>query len=121
MSLIYLQTIILSLIQGVSEFIPVSSSAHLVIFSDIFKNYKNSVLMDTSLHLGSLIAIVHYFWKELINFSNNKIILNLLFIGSLPLLLLGYIFYEFNIYENLRNIEIIAWSTLIFWSFFILF
>ena len=38
MSLIYLQTIILSLIQGVSEFIPVSSSAHLVIFSDIFKN-----------------------------------------------------------------------------------
>ena len=117
MSLIYLQTIILSLIQGVSEFIPVSSSAHLVIFSDIFKNYKNSVLMDTSLHLGSLIAIVHYFWKELINFSNNKIILNLLFIGSLPLLLLGYIFYEFNIYENLRNIEIIAWSTLIFGVF----
>ena len=114
MSLIYLQTLILSLIQGISEFIPVSSSAHLVIFSDIFNSYKSSVLMDASLHLGSLIAIMHYFMKDLIDFSNNKKILNLLIIGSLPLIIVGYFFYEYNIYENLRNIEIIAWSTLFF-------
>ena len=114
MSLIYLQTLILSLIQGISEFIPVSSSAHLVLFSDIFKGYKSSVLMDASLHLGSLIAIIHYFLKDLINFSNNKKILNLLVIGSFPLIIVGYFFYEYNIYENLRNIEIIAWSTLVF-------
>ncbi len=114
MSLIYLQTLFLSLIQGISEFIPVSSSAHLVIFSEFFKNYNNSVLMDASLHLGSLIAITQYFWRELIDFSNNKKILNLLFIGSLPLIIVGYFFYEYNVYENLRNIEIIAWSTLVF-------
>ncbi len=114
MSLIYLQTIILSLIQGISEFVPVSSSAHLVLFSDIFENYKSSVLLDTSLHLGSLIAILHFFWNDLINFSNNKKILNLVTIGSLPLIIIGYFFYEYKIYENLRNIEIIAWSTLIF-------
>ena len=114
MSLIYLQTLILSLIQGISEFIPVSSSAHLVLFSEIFNGYKSSVLMDASLHLGSLIAIIHYFLRDLINFSNNKKILNLLFVGSLPLIIAGYFFYEYNIYENLRNIEIIAWSTLFF-------
>ena len=114
MSLIYLQTLILSLIQGISEFIPVSSSAHLVLFSEIFKGYKSSVLMDASLHLGSLIAIIHYFLRDLINFSNNKKILNLLVIGSLPLITVGFILYEYNIYENLRNIEIIAWSTLFF-------
>ena len=114
MTLIYLQTLILSLIQGISEFIPVSSSAHLVLFSEIFKGYKSSVLMDASLHLGSLIAIIHYFLRDLINFSNNKKILNLLVIGSLPLIIVGYFFYEYNIYENLRNIEIIAWSTLVF-------
>ncbi len=114
MSLIYLQTIILALIQGISEFIPVSSSAHLIVFSDISNNYKSSILMDASLHLGSLIAILHYFWRELINFSSNRKKLNLLFIGSLPLVTVGYIFYEFDIYENLRNIEVIAWSTLIF-------
>ena len=56
MSLIYLQTLILSLIQGVSEFIPVSSSAHLVLFSDIFNGYKSSVLIANSEE--SLIAIV---------------------------------------------------------------
>ena len=51
---------------------------------------------------------------ELIDFSNNKKILNLLVIGSLPLILVGYFFYEYNIYENLRKVEIIAWSTLFF-------
>ena len=114
MSLIYLQTLILSFIQGVSEFIPVSSSAHLVLFSDIFNDYKSSVLMDASLHLGSLAAIIHYFLKDLIDFSKNKKILNLLFFGSLPLIIVGYFFYEYNIYGNLRSIEIIAWSTLVF-------
>ena len=96
MSLIYLQTLILSLIQGLSEFIPVSSSAHLVLFSDIFQNYKSSVLLDASLHFGSLIAIIHYFFRELIDFSNNKKILNLLVTGSLPLIIVGYFFYEFQ-------------------------
>ena len=114
MSLIYLQTLILSLIQGISEFIPVSSSAHLVLFSEIFNGYKSSVLMDASLHLGSLLAILHYFLRDLIDFSNNKKILNLLVFGSLPLIIVGYFSYEYNIYENLRNIEIIAWSTLVF-------
>ena len=114
MSLIYLQTLVLSLIQGVSEFIPVSSSAHLVLFSDVFNSYESSILMDASLHLGSLIAIIHYFLRDLINFSNNKKILNLLVVGSLPLIVVGYFFYEYNFYENLRSIEIIAWSTLVF-------
>jgi len=114
MSFIYLQTVILSLIQGISEYIPVSSSAHLILFSDFFNSYKSSVLMDASLHLGSLIAIIHYFFRDLVNFSNNKKILNLLVIGSLPLIIVGYFFYEYNIYENLRKVEIIAWSTLVF-------
>ena len=114
MSLIYLQTLILSIIQGVSEFIPVSSSAHLILFSNIFKSYKSSVLIDASLHLGSLIAIMHYFFRDLIDFSNNRKILNLIVIGSIPLIIVGYFFYEYNIYENLRNIKIIAWSTLAF-------
>ena len=114
MSLIYLQTLILSLIQGVSEFIPVSSSAHLILFSYIFNDYKSSVLIDASLHLGSLVAIVHYFLRDLIDFSKNNKIVNLLVIGSLPLIIVGYFFYEYNIYENLRSIEIIAWSTLVF-------
>ena len=114
MSLIYLQTLILALIQGVSEFIPVSSSAHLIIFSNIINNQSSSILMDTSLHLGSLIAIVHFFWRDLIDFRNNQKILILLFVGSLPLIIIGYIFYKSDFYVSIRQIEIIAWSTLLF-------
>ena len=114
MSLIYLQTLILAFIQGVSEFIPVSSSAHLIIFSNIINNQSSSILMDTSLHLGSLIAIVHFFWRDLIDFRNNQKILILLFVGSLPLIIIGYIFYKSDFYVSIRHIEIIAWSTLLF-------
>ena len=59
--------------------------------------------MDASLHLGSLIAIMHYFFRDLIDFTNNKKILNLLVIGSLPLIIVGYFFYEYNIYEKLSK------------------
>ena len=90
---------LLALIQGVSEFIPVSSSAHLILFSNIINDYSNSVLMDTSLHLGSLIAIVHFFWKDLINYNNNKKILILIIIGSLPLIIFGYFIFNYNIYK----------------------
>ena len=104
----------MSFIQGVTEFDFISSSAHLLIFSEIFISYNNSVLFDASLHLGSLIVITHYFWKDLINISDNNRTLKLLVLGSLPLIIVGYFFYEYNIYNNLRNLEVIAWSTLIF-------
>ena len=114
MSLVYLQTLILAFIQGVSEFIPVSSSAHLIIFSNIIKNYSSSVLMDTSLHLGSLIAIIHFFSKDLFDYKKNKKIWILIIIGSLPLILVGYFVFNSNLYESVREIQVIAWSTLIF-------
>tara|TARA_B100002051_G_scaffold228552_1_gene225180 strand:+ start:204 stop:971 length:768 start_codon:yes stop_codon:yes gene_type:complete len=114
MSLVYLQTLLLSFIQGVSEFIPVSSSAHLIVFSNIINNHSSSVLIDASLHLGSLIAVVHFFWNDLIDFTNNKKIWVLIFIGSLPLIIFGYFVFNYNLYENIREIQTIAWSTLIF-------
>ena len=114
MSLVYLQTLLLAFIQGVSEFIPASSSAHLIVISNIINNYSISIVMNTSLHLGSLIAIIHFFWKDLIDFTNNKKIWILIFIGSLPLIIFGYFVFNYNIYENIREIQVIAWSTLIF-------
>ena len=60
-----LQVFVLSLIQGVTEFLPVSSSAHLIVISDIF-SWKNSGLsFSVALHLGSLIAICYYLKHDL--------------------------------------------------------
>ena len=60
-----IEIIILSAIQGVSEFLPISSSAHLIIVSTLYEFHSSSILIDISLHLGSLLAIIFYFKKEL--------------------------------------------------------
>ena len=110
----YLEVLALSLIQGISEFIPVSSSAHLIVFSNILNFSNQSLVFDVGLHLGSLIAILFYFRNDLLNISNDKKLFNLLLIGSLPLVLVGYIFYSTNIINSFRNLQTIAWATLIF-------
>jgi len=110
----YLEVLILSVIQGISEFLPVSSSAHLIIFSKIIDFSNQSLIFDVGLHLGSLLAILFYFKKELLNITNDKKLFNLLLIGSIPLILIGYIFYSTGIIDSFRNLKIIAWTTLIF-------
>ncbi len=110
----YLEVLILSVIQGISEFLPVSSSAHLIIFSNIIDFSNQSLIFDVGLHLGSLLAILFYFRKELLNITNDKKLFNLLLIGSIPLILFGYIFYSTGIINSFRNLKIIAWTTLIF-------
>ena len=110
----FLEILILSIIQGVSEFLPVSSSAHLIIFSNIIDFSNQSIIFDIGLHFGSLLAIIFYFKKELLNISNDKKLLNLLLIGSIPLILVGYIFYSTGIIDTFRNLKVIAWTTLIF-------
>tara|TARA_B000000565_G_scaffold251338_2_gene224916 strand:- start:113 stop:880 length:768 start_codon:yes stop_codon:yes gene_type:complete len=110
----YLQAFFLAFVQGVSEFIPVSSSAHLVIFSDFLNFNSQSLMFDVGLHLGSLIAIIFFFRNDLLKIKNNKKILKLIIIGSLPLIIFGYYFISFGIINILRNIEVIGWSTLVF-------
>mgnify|MGYP001223077576 FL=1 len=100
--------------QGVSEFIPVSSSAHLVIFSEFLNFNGQSLIFDVGLHLGSLIAIIFFFRNDLLKIKNNKKLLKLIIIGSLPLIIFGYYFISFGIINILRNIEVIGWSTLVF-------
>ena len=110
----YFYTLILALIQGITEFIPVSSSSHLIIFSKELNFSYESLELDVGLHLGSLIAIILYFRKDLIEIKKNKNLLSLLFFGSLPLFIVGFSVYYTGLINYLRNIEIIAWSTLLF-------
>ena len=109
-----IEVIILSVIQGVSEFLPVSSSAHLILISSLYEFKSNSLLIDVSLHLGSLIAIIFFFKTELFDIKNNKRLLSLIFIGSIPLMIVGYILYNSGLIHYLRNITVVAWTTLIF-------
>jgi|TARA_B110000881_G_scaffold98127_1_gene86286 undecaprenyl-diphosphatase len=109
-----IEIIILSLIQGVSEFLPISSSAHLIIISTLHDFKSNSLLIDVSLHLGSLFAIIFYFRKDLLNIQNNKKLLTLLIAGSLPIIIVGYFLYNTELIYLLRDVKVIAWTTIIF-------
>jgi undecaprenyl-diphosphatase len=109
-----IEIIILSLIQGVSEFLPISSSAHLVVISTLYEFQSSSLLIDVSLHLGSLLAIIFFFRRELIDLKNNQKLLSLMIFCSIPLIIVGYILYKTELIYTLRDIRIIAWATLIF-------
>ena len=109
-----IEVIILSAIQGISEFLPISSSAHLILVSSLYEFKSSSLLIDISLHLGSLCAIVYFFRNELLDVKNNKRLLSLIIIGSIPIIIVGYILYSTGLIYSLRNIKIIAWTTLIF-------
>ena len=113
----FIEILILALIQGVSEFLPISSSAHLIIISSLYEFKSNSLLIDVSLHLGSLFAIIFYFKKDLLNLQNNKKLLMLIIIGSLPIIIVGYFLYNSGLIYILRDIKIIAWTTIIFGIF----
>ena len=109
-----IEILILSIIQGISEFLPISSSAHLIIISTLYDFKSSSLLIDTSLHLGSLFAIIFYFKKDLLDVQHNQKLISLIIIGSIPIIVIGYFLYTTNLIHLLRNIKVIAWSTLIF-------
>ena len=110
----FIEILILAAVQGISEFLPISSSAHLIVISKLYDVRASSILIDISFHLGSLLAIIFFFRKDLFNLKNNKKLLKLIIVGSIPLIIFGYILHSTELIFILRNIEIIAWATLIF-------
>jgi len=89
------QVLILSLVQGVTEFLPVSSSGHLVIFQKLIGLKEAPILFDVLLHVGTLISIVVYFRKSLLEFLNFKKedvkLIGLIILGTLPAIVVGFL------------------------------
>ena len=99
------EILILSAIQGISEFLPVSSVAHLVFISKYYSFTNQNLLIDICLHLGSLIAIVFYFRSDLFQIIKNKTFLIKIIIGTIPIIPIGYILYQTGLINELRNLE----------------
>jgi len=108
------EILILSIIQGISEFLPVSSAAHFILVSKYYAFTNQSLLIDICLHLGSLIAIIFYFRNDLFNFIKNKSFLIKILIGTIPIIPVGYILYQTGLIDQLRSLEVIGWMSLIF-------
>ncbi len=110
----FIEILILSAVQGISEFLPISSSSHLILVSNLYDFKTSSLLIDISLHLGSLLAIIFYFRNDLFDLRHNRKLLSLIIIGSIPLIIFGYILHHTELIHLLRNLKVIAWTTLFF-------
>ena len=109
-----IEILILSLVQGITEFLPISSSSHLIIFANYFNFENQSLSIDVSLHIGSFLAVITYFHKDIVSLINNKDLFIKIFISSVPVMSIGYILVQFDLIEKIRNIEFIGWTTVVF-------
>ena len=109
-----IEVFILSIIQGITEFLPVSSSSHLIIISKYLDFENQSLSIDVSLHIGSFIAVITYFREEILNFVKNKELFLKIFLSSIPVMLFGFLLIKFELIDQLRNLQIIGWTTILF-------
>lgn len=116
----YIAAIILGIVQGVTEFLPVSSSGHLIILHDWFNfQVANELAFDVALHVGTFIALLVFFAKELIDYIKRKDkILLYIIIGCLPAGIVGFLL-EDIIDQYLRTGWIVALMLILVGGLFI--
>lgn len=125
-----IQILILSLLQGITEFLPISSSAHLILLPKLLGWPDQGLAFDIAVHVGTLLAILSYFWQELkamlIDFSNmfftgnysknyskNSKLALMVIIGTIPVGVIGYLS-KHMVATTLRSEIIIAITTIVF-------
>ena len=111
------QIVLLSIVQGITEFLPISSQSHLILMSKFLGMRDQGLGFDIALHTGSLLAILIYYRREIsqvLYLSNEgKNYIKLIIVASIPLPIVALEFMDF-ISINLRSINSIALMTIIF-------
>lgn len=120
------EVVILAIIQGITEFLPVSSSAHLIFPSQILGWQDQGLAFDVAVHVGTLLAVVCYYLADLVQIGTHTIesIIKrrntpisrvgwFIILATIPAGLCGYLF-ENNIATVARSIHVIAYTTIIF-------
>ncbi|HQS84656.1 MAG: hypothetical protein B7Y25_04055 [Alphaproteobacteria bacterium 16-39-46] len=118
--------LILALIQGLTEFLPISSQAHLILVPSLLGWEEHGRFLDVAIHLGTLLAVLIYFYKDLWKLlmkgffplfkgkiTSEGMLIFYLIIATLPALVAGYIIHTL-FGDGLRNITIIAWTSIVF-------
>ena len=128
-TLTLLQIIVLAIVQGVTEFLPISSSGHLVIVPKLTDWPDQGLMMDVGVHVGTLMAVIFYFRKDVtrlfiafinfITFRNkydkcDRHLMLALIISTIPIVIFGALAAKFNLTDVWRTIEIIGWTSITF-------
>ena len=115
------QYFFIGFIQGVTEFLPISSSGHLVLISEVTSWKDQGLFTDIAVHGGTLIAVLIYLRKEIIKILKNffqfksfdNIIIFKIIIATLPAIIIGFFIYNY-IETYFRNLKVVAWTSIIF-------
>tara|TARA_R110002110_G_scaffold415612_7_gene652297 strand:- start:106516 stop:107319 length:804 start_codon:yes stop_codon:yes gene_type:complete len=114
---------VLAIIQGITEFLPISSSGHLRLGSELFGLSANTLILDVAVHVGTLFAVAVYFWRDLVFmiiglFDNARgrkheggRLAGYLVLATIPIIIAGF-FAQDLIENHLRTLEIVGWTTI---------
>lgn len=115
--------LILALVQGITEFLPISSSGHLILTSQVFGWPDQGLMIDIAVHVGTLFAVMLYFWRDMWLMATGLVRLTAgrsgpgarlalyIAVGTVPIVIAGFLGKDF-IETHFRSAEIIAWATL---------
>jgi len=120
------QIIVLAIIQGTTEFLPISSSGHLILVPAITGWPDQGIVTDVMVHMGSFLAVLVYFWRDVIRLIRGGLTLltgkltddgrMALYIiaGTIPAVIFGLYVKKTGVIEHIRGPEIVAWNAIIF-------
>ncbi len=122
-----LQLFLIAVIQGITEFLPISSSGHLILFPQLTGLQDQGQVIDVAVHMGTLGAVVTYFWRDVklglcglpqllrgrADSPGARLALGLI-IATLPVVLVGVVLHFTHIDASMRSITVIGWTMLIF-------
>jgi len=123
------QILILALIQGITEFLPISSSGHLILAPALFHWADQGVLTDIMTHMGSLLAVLVYFWRDVVAMAQGTLdalrgritpngrLAFYVVLGTIPIILVGALLKFTGLSDKLRSVELVAVNAIVFGIF----
>ncbi|MBT6206066.1 MAG: undecaprenyl-diphosphate phosphatase [Alphaproteobacteria bacterium] len=115
-----LQLAVLAIVQGITEFLPISSSGHLILTSQVLGWPDQGLQIDIAVHAGTLLAVIVYFWRDIMRIltgltetgrANTRPLAAMIIVATIPVGVAGFALHKFG-QEGLRDPAVIAWATL---------
>ncbi|WP_413204775.1 undecaprenyl-diphosphate phosphatase [Rhodospirillum sp. A1_3_36] len=122
----FLHIVVLALVQGITEFLPISSSGHLVLVPLLTEWPDQGMSMDVAVHMGTLLAVLIYFWRDVWHMLRGTgrllkkkrdpgaALTGRVIVGTIPVVIVGYLMSRYMDMDALRTLEVIGWTTLVY-------
>jgi undecaprenyl-diphosphatase len=120
------QIIVLAVVQGITEFLPISSSGHLILVPKLMHWQDQGLVVDVMTHLGTLLAILIYFWRDVWRITGGALELFkgkmtdegrlaiYIVLATIPAVAFGVFLKEFGFADLERNVAVVAWNTILY-------